>query len=154
MFLPHPPPLQVGGRSVTYVQDPLAKKEQGEARRKRALEVFGDWCPQVRFTQVASCGLKAMQCGGWASVLTSMQPTALVPAAKTHMPASYASLADNAAACLGPALNATQVRSLIEGVDPLALTEHAQLHRLPEDCKVGPRWRLQLSQLQPTGCCV
>ncbi len=33
---------------MTYVQDPLAKKEQGEARRKRALEVFGDWCPQVR----------------------------------------------------------------------------------------------------------
>ena len=38
---------QVGGRSVTYVQDPLAKKEQGEARRKRALEVFSGWCPQV-----------------------------------------------------------------------------------------------------------
>lgn len=45
--LRHCPPVQVGGRSVAYVQDPLARKEQGEARRKRAMEVFGDWCPQV-----------------------------------------------------------------------------------------------------------
>lgn len=52
-----------------------------------------------------------------------------------------------------PHSRTAQVRSLIEGVDPLALTEHAQLHRLPEDCKVRPRWRLQLSQPQSTGCC-
>lgn len=41
---------------MTYVQDPLAKKEQGEARRRRAMEVFGDWCPQVRLHKRQGAG--------------------------------------------------------------------------------------------------
>ncbi len=65
---------------------------------------------------------------------------------------------------------ALQVRSLIEGVDALALTEHAQLYRLPESCKVrlhvcmvlcvqqhlenirvGEHWHAQLYRL-PESC--
>ncbi|KAI7839966.1 hypothetical protein COHA_006287 [Chlorella ohadii] len=38
---------EIGGSTAYYAQDFLAKKEQGEARRKRALEVFSGWCPQV-----------------------------------------------------------------------------------------------------------
>ena len=30
-----------------------------------------------------------------------------------------------------------QVRSLIEGTDPLTITQHAQWYRLPEACKVN-----------------
>jgi hypothetical protein len=29
-----------------------------------------------------------------------------------------------------------QVRNLVEGTDPLTITQHAQFYRLPEDCKV------------------
>jgi len=38
---------EIGGSTAYYAQDFLAKQEQGEARRKRALEVFSGWCPQV-----------------------------------------------------------------------------------------------------------
>lgn len=36
---------EIGGSTAYYAQDFLARKEQGEARRARALEV--SWCPQV-----------------------------------------------------------------------------------------------------------
>jgi salicylate hydroxylase len=65
---------EIGGSTAFYAQDFLAKQEQGEARRKRAMEMFADWNPQVR--------------------------------------------------------------SLIEGADALAITEHGQFLRTPESCRV------------------
>lgn len=38
---------EIGGGRAAYTQDPVARLEQGEARRRRLLEVFGVWCPQV-----------------------------------------------------------------------------------------------------------
>ena len=39
---------EIGGRGAVYVQDPLARREAGEARRRRCLELYGAWCPLVR----------------------------------------------------------------------------------------------------------
>jgi hypothetical protein len=38
---------EIGGAGAAYVQDTVARQEAGEARRQRALGVFGSWCPKV-----------------------------------------------------------------------------------------------------------
>ena len=38
---------EIGGGRAAYIADGVTRKELGEARRRRALEVFGSWCPQV-----------------------------------------------------------------------------------------------------------
>ncbi|KAL4459092.1 hypothetical protein ABPG75_013957 [Micractinium tetrahymenae] len=37
----------IGGRRAAYVQDPVARREAGEARKARALEAFDGWCAEV-----------------------------------------------------------------------------------------------------------
>jgi len=41
---------EIGGGKAAYIQDPVARRELGEARKARALEpgMFGGWCQQVR----------------------------------------------------------------------------------------------------------
>ncbi|KAI3424950.1 hypothetical protein D9Q98_008332 [Chlorella vulgaris] len=74
---------EIGGAGAAYVQDTVARQEAGEARRQRALGVFGSWCPKIR--------------------------------------------------------------SMIEGADALAITEHGQLYRHPHSCKVWGRGRVTLA---------
>lgn len=49
---------EIGGGRAAYIQDPAARREQGEARKARALEpgMFGGWCSEVRWAADGSAG--------------------------------------------------------------------------------------------------
>ena len=101
----------------------MTRKEQGEARRRRALEVFGSWCPQVgEVRQRVNSAARA-----WNAAPLEVEP-------KSPMQWLYV----YTGSCCFPLL-CLQVRSLVEAADPLALTEHGQFYRQPEACKVRGR---------------
>ena len=151
---PRHPPLQayaawpaerlaeIGGSTAFYAQDFLARKEQGEARRARALEAFGSWCPEV------GAGGRAVVDGrGFGDIGQLNQPDSGLERATSSMKQPHRHLAP----CCGcplcaahvahrcPAACPTQVLSLIEGADALAITEHGQFMRETSACKASSR---------------
>lgn len=123
-------------------QDFSTRQEQGEARRKRAMEVFGDWCPQVGAGVGTAASKKAVRlarlAGYMRRVAAAGLPEQLRPGPscrQAHVQKGFHSTAAAAAA-----LSALpQVRSLIEGADAQAITEHGQFLRTPESCRVSAR---------------
>lgn len=125
---------EIGGGKAAYIQDPVARRELGEARKARALEpgMFGGWCQQVR----AKCdGGPAENSNRVVQCLPALQ---VQPAA--HLLASCGMLclvqvASQAALCI-VIFPAPQAVELISSTDALAITEHGQFCRSPDACQV------------------
>ncbi len=125
---------EIGGGRAAYIQDPVARRELGEARKARALEpgMFGGWCQQVR----AKCdGGPAENSNRVVQCLPALQ---VQPAA--HLLASCGMLclvqvASQAALCI-VIFPAPQAVELISSTDALAITEHGQFCRSPDACQV------------------
>ena len=63
---------EIGGGRAAYIADGVTRREQGEARRRRALEAFGSWCPQVD-----GCGWAAWACvdaAAWSRAMLMQWP--------------------------------------------------------------------------------